>query len=49
MPFTATWMELEIIMLSEVSHKGQIPYHIIYVQNLKYDTNELYRQNRTAS
>ena len=26
MPFTATWIDLEVIILSEVSHKDQ--YHI---------------------
>ena len=40
MPFAATWMDLDIIILSEVSQKGQIPYDIPYMWNLKYDTNE---------
>ena len=41
MPFAATWMELEIIILSEVRQKErQIPYDITYMWNLKYDTNE---------
>ena len=36
-PFAATWMDLDIIILSEVSQtdKGQIPYDIIYMWNLK--------------
>ena len=38
MPFAATWMDLEIIMLSEVSQKEKDKYH---TWNLKYDTNEL--------
>ena len=29
MPFTATWMQLEIIILSEVSQKEKGKYHII--------------------
>ena len=29
MPFTATWMELEIIVLSEVSQKEKDKYHVI--------------------
>ena len=33
MPFEATWMQLEIIILSEVKSEGerQIPYDITYV------------------
>ena len=34
MPFVATWMDLEIILLSEVSQR-QISYDIIYMWNLK--------------
>ena len=42
MPFAATWMQLEIIILSEVKseRKRQIPYDVTYMWNLKYDTNE---------
>ena len=40
MPFAATWMQLEIIILSEVSQKGEDKYHITYMWNLKYDTIE---------
>ena len=40
MPFAATWMNLEIIVLSE-ERERQIPYDITYMWNLKYDTNEL--------
>ena len=41
MPFTATQLQLEIIILSEVSQKEnkKIPYDI-YICNLKYGTNE---------
>ena len=29
MPFVATWMDLEIVMLSEVSQKEKDKYHMI--------------------
>ena len=37
MPFAATWMDLEIIILSEVSQTEKGKYHmiIIYMWNLK--------------
>ena len=43
MPFAATWMDLMIITLSEVSQtgKGKLLYDITYMWNLKHDTNEL--------
>ena len=34
MPFAATWMDLEIIILSAVSQR-QISYDIVYIWNLK--------------
>ena len=41
MPFVETWMQLEIIILSEIRQKERkIPYDIIYMRNLKYYTNE---------
>ena len=40
MLFVATWMDLEIIILSNVCQKEKDKYHdIIYIWNLKYDTN----------
>ena len=43
MPFAATWMDLQIIILSEVSQIEKDKYHMISFNmwNLKYDTNEL--------
>ena len=35
MPFAATWMDLEIIILSEVSHTEKDKYDITYKWNLK--------------
>ena len=42
MPFAASCMDLEIIMLSEVSHKKKNKYcrYHLYVE-AKYNTNEL--------
>ena len=41
MPFVATWMDLEIVILSEV-REGEVSYDIPYMWNLKgNDTNEL--------
>ena len=48
MPFAATWIDLEIIILSEVSQR-QIPYDITYMWYLKYDTNELIYETETDS
>ena len=41
LPFAATWMDLENIILSEVSQKEKDNYHVIitYLWNLKYYTN----------
>ena len=40
MPFAATWMDLENIILSEVVRERQILYDITYMWNLKNNTNE---------
>ena len=42
MPFAATWMDLQIVILSEVSQTEKEKYHkTASMQNLKNDTNEL--------
>ena len=42
MSFAATWIDLEIIILSETSQtERQILHEITYMWNLKYNTNEL--------
>ena len=40
MPFAATWIDLEIIILSEVRER-QVLYYITYVKSKHSDTNEL--------
>ena len=47
MPFAATWMQLEIITVSEVSQKEKDTYHITYIRNLRYDTNEHIYETKT--
>ena len=50
MSFAATQVDLEIIILSEVSQRErQTPYDITYMWNLKYDTNELIYKTETES
>ena len=50
MPFAATWVQLEILILSEVSQrKDKIPNDITYRWNLKYDTNEPFYRTETNS
>ena len=47
MPFTGTWMDLEMIILSEVSQTERQTSSIAYMKNLKNDTNELTKQKQT--
>ena len=50
MPFTAKWMQIEIIILSEVSQKEKkIPHAITFMQTLKYGTNEPVYKRETDS
>ena len=44
MPFAATWMELETLILSEVSQKEKDKYHITNIWNLIYGTNETFHR-----
>ena len=45
MPFAATWMELETLILNEVSQKKKDKYHIIsHIWNLIYGTNESFHR-----
>ena len=47
MPFAVTWMDLEIVILSEVRDE----HHMIFTCtcNLKYDTNEFIYKTETKS
>ena len=51
MPFAATWMDLEIIILSEVCQKEKDKYHMISLicGILKYDTNGVIYETETDS
>ena len=46
MPFAATWMDLEIIILSEVSQAEKDKYHISLVCGIKKWYKWTYLQNR---
>ena len=48
MPFAATWVQLEIIILSEVSQKEkrQISYDITYMWNLKNNKMNLFTKQK---
>ena len=50
MPFTATWMQLEIIILSEVSQKEKDKYHLLPICGIqKKDIKELIFETKTDS
>ena len=41
MSFVATWMDLEVSILSKSERERQIPYITTYRWNLKYDAQKL--------
>ena len=49
MPFAATWMDLEIIILCKSDRKRQISYAITYMWNLKYNTDKFIYEQETDS
>ena len=49
MPCAATWMDLEIIILCEARGRTTNTICVIYIWNLKYDTNELIYRTVTDS
>ena len=51
MPFTETWVELETLILHEVSQKEKDKHHIVinYMQNLIYGKKEpIYRKETNS-
>ena len=44
-----TWVDLEIITLSEESSRKTTIIYVTYMWNLKYDTNELIYKTETDS
>ena len=49
MPFAATWIDLEIIMLSEISQTEKDKYDIAYCEILKKYTNEFIYKTKPNS
>ena len=49
MPFAATWIHLEIIMLSRSERESHIVYVVAYMWNLNYYTNEYIYKTETDS
>ena len=48
MSFAATWVDLEIIILTEVNQR-QIPYYLYVESNFRNDTKELIYKTETDS
>ena len=48
-PFEATWMELETLILSKISQKQKDKYHMIftYIWTLIYDTSKPFHRKET--
>ena len=50
MPFAATWMDLDIIILSKVNQRERKrSYDITVMWNLNYDTHELITKQKQTS
>ena len=49
MPLAATWMQLEVIILSKPERERQIPYDITYMWTLNCKTNEHIYETETDS
>ena len=50
MPFTATWMDVEIIIVSEISQTEKDKYHIcLHAELKKNDTNKFTYKIKTDS
>ena len=46
MPFATTWMEIETLILSEVSQKEKGKYRITCIWNLAYSTNDPFTEKK---
>ena len=49
LPYTTAWMELESIMLSEVSQAVKDEYHMILPRSVTRSTKQTNEQNRTRN
>ena len=50
MPFTATWMDLEIIIVSEINQAEKDKYSVItYMRNIKNNLGESIHKTETDS
>lgn len=49
MPCAATWMDVEMSILSRSDRERQVPYDVTYVWNLKSNRNELTHKTETDS
>ena len=43
-PFASTWMELEVIMLSEISGERQLSYGFTYMWNIRNSMEDIRRR-----
>ena len=49
MSFAATWMDLEIIILSKISQKEKDKYHMISLTCEIYNAKQIYKHSKTET
>jgi len=49
MSFAATWMDLEVIILSKISQKEKDKYHMISLTCGIYNTKQIYKHSQTET